>query len=54
MFYFIKYVFCWVFLFRAPCKHDLSAVFPGSRLDAYMDMNMLLNEPTGPTEKAKS
>ena len=22
MFYFIKYVFCWVFLFRAPCKHD--------------------------------
>jgi hypothetical protein len=33
--------------------HDLSAVFPGSRLDAYMDMNMLLNEPTGPAEKAK-
>jgi hypothetical protein len=33
--------------------YDLSTVFPGSRLDAYMNMNMLLNEPTGPAEKAK-
>ena len=31
--------------------HDLSTVFPGSRLDAYMDMNILLNEPTGPTKR---
>lgn len=24
MLYFIKWVFCWVFLFRAPCKHNFT------------------------------
>lgn len=25
MLYIIKWIFCWVFLFRAPCKHNYTA-----------------------------